>query len=83
MPLRYCPDCKTEHLNAPCGLTYVQRLRSAQIHGSVTPTKDKQNYYEDEALKDVFGADRNERRQDMADATNGRGYTTVSDLDEL
>ena len=81
--IRHCEGCKGEHVGPRCpeGTSYIQRLRSAQIHGSVTPSKEKKNYYEDEGLKDIFGGDRKERREDMLDATDGRGYTTIQDLD--
>lgn len=79
--LGFCRDCRSEHLRPGCGMTFVQRLRTTQIHGSVTPTREKRDNWDDEGLKDIFGLDRNERREQMAEATKGRGYTTVKDLD--
>jgi hypothetical protein len=79
--LAYCDDCHSSHLGAPCGMSFVERLRTTQIHGSATPSKDKKDYWDDNGLKEIFGLDRNERRAQMADATGGRGYTTISDLD--
>lgn len=79
--LALCEDCGSEHLHAPCGMTFAQRLRTTQIHGSCTPTRDRVDYFDDTGLKEIFGLDRHERRAQMADATQGRGYTTVADLD--
>jgi hypothetical protein len=83
MSLSHCPDCGSTHLAAPCGMSFVQRLRTTQIHGSVTPTKDKKDYWPDDGLKEIFGMDRNERRADMADATQGRGYTTIDEVEPV
>lgn len=77
-----CADCGSEHLRPGCGLTFAQRLRTTQIHGSATPTRAKQNYYCDEGLTEIFGADRKEREAQMADATQGRGFTTTEDLNQ-
>lgn len=82
LTLGLCADCGSEHLRPGCGMTFAQRLRTTQIHGSATPTRNRDNYWDDEGLKEIFGADRKEREQQMADATQGRGYTTTKDLNE-
>lgn len=61
-------------------MTFAQRLRTTQIHGSATPSRERQNYYDDTGLTEIFGADRKTRIEQMDHATEGRGYTTVDDL---
>ena len=38
------------------------------------PTKDKTNYFDDEVLKDVWGLDKNERKEQLMEDTGGHGF---------
>lgn len=78
--VRYCDDCKSEHLGPPCGLSFAQRLRSVQLHGSATPSREKKNYFSDEGLKDIFGKDRKEREEELLDETGGRRFVEEPDI---
>jgi hypothetical protein len=62
-------------------MTFMERMKTTVIHGSVLASRTKVDMWDDEGLTEIFGMDRNERRADMADATQGRGYTTINDLD--
>lgn len=73
MPPRYCPDCKSEHLNAPCGLAYAQRLRSHQTAVGWM-SRDKKDWFDDQPLKDVWGLDKHERKEQLMEETGGHGF---------
>lgn len=75
--LKHCPDCESEHIGlVPCGRTFRGRLRSVKLDSSITPTRTKRAYYDDEPLKETFGYDRKERRELYADDTKGKGAIT-------
>lgn len=73
--LRFCDSCGTEHIGVvPCGMTFRERLCTTRLDGSVTETRNKRNYYEDESYKELFGGyDRKERREKLMDDTHGYG----------
>lgn len=52
------------------GLSFAQRLRSVRLDTSVTPSRTAVNYFDAEAVHNVFGDDAKER---MDDDTEGRG----------
>lgn len=79
--LRDCPDCKTSHIGkVPCGLSYRDRLRSTRLDSSATPSRDRRNYYDSEAISGIFGADAHER---MLEETEGVGYVTPEEFAAL
>lgn len=71
LPLTECPDCSDVHLGRCGGLSFVERLRTTQIHGDALPTKTKRKYWDQSALDDQFGDDAAER---VLDQTEGRGF---------
>lgn len=74
--IRHCDGCGGEHLGLRCepGTKYVDRLRSTQLDGSVTPTQNKRNYYSDDGLTEVFGLNAKERKEQMMEQTGGHGF---------
>lgn len=74
--VRLCDGCGGEHLGLRCppGTKYKDRLRTTSLDGSVTESRSKANYYEDESYKELFGGyDRKERREKLLDDTHGYG----------
>lgn len=80
--LRYCEDCGSEHMNAPCGMKYVDRLRSVRLDSSVTETRTKHNYFDDDALTGTFGKTAAERHEEMMEETQGVGVATTEEINE-
>ena len=74
--VRACDSCGSEHLGPDCGLTYAQRLRSVRLDGSVTESRSKARYWDEEPLGDLFqdGLTGKERSELVMDETNGVGY---------
>lgn len=52
------------------GLSFAQRLRTVRLDASVTETRTRRSYYDQEAVSAVFGEDSKER---MDDETKGLG----------
>lgn len=74
--VRHCDGCGGDHLGLRCeaGTRYKDRLKTTSLDGSVTATRTKRSYYEDESYKDLFGGyDRKERREKLLDDTHGYG----------
>lgn len=65
-----CSDCETTHMGLPCGMRFIDRLRTVRLDTSVTPSRTLRNYYDKGPVAEVFGADSRER---MYDATEGKG----------
>jgi hypothetical protein len=68
-----CQSCGSFHLGVkPCGLTWLQRMKSVTIHPAATPTKmaGSKTYYDPEPIREVFGDDAQER---VLDDTDGFG----------
>ena len=77
--LAHCDDCGSEHLApVPCGMTFIQRLRSVNLDGSVTETREKRRYWSSEGMNEMFGNTEAERREELMEDTKGIGY--VDDL---
>ena len=78
--LAYCGDCKSEHIAPnPCGLTWLQRMRSTRLDTQWMPNppdSKRRNYYDDETMKQMFGTDRKERREQYLEETKGQGAIT-------
>lgn len=76
--LAYCEDCKSEHLAPnPCGLTWLQRLRTSRLDTRWMPNPPtRRNYYDDQPLQETFGQDRKERREQYLEETKGKGAIT-------
>lgn len=70
------PDCGTAHLGRCGGLSFAERLRSVRLDPSSLPTRTLRNYYDAEAVAQVFGNDSEER---MAEDTEGLGYVRRRD----
>lgn len=71
---RHCGDCDSEHIGVvPCGMTWLQRMRSTQTDVAVNESRSRVQYWDDEGLKEVFGQTKAERREQMLDETEGRG----------
>lgn len=72
--LRACSDCGSSHMGrVPCGLSYMQRLGSTQ-RTIGWMDRDKTNWFDDEPLKEVWGLDKNERKEDLMEQTGGHGF---------
>jgi hypothetical protein len=73
--LAHCPDCNSEHIAPnPCGLTWLQRMRTSRLDTRWMPNPPKRRlYYDDEAMKETFGQDRKERREQYLEETKGGG----------
>jgi hypothetical protein len=72
---RYCPDCGSSHLQAPCGMTFRERLRTVSIDPRATPVKTEMRsqggrYYDSDAVSRVFGED---SREELLEHTDGLG----------
>jgi hypothetical protein len=71
--LRPCPNCGEQHL--PCGgLSFADRIRTAQISEALRPTATRRSYYDDDALTEQFGENRKERKARLERETEGMGY---------
>ncbi len=80
--MQSCPDCGSEHLNAPCGMTWAQRVRTFRPATDWMPAKADSRqrgmtrpYFDSDPVNEVFGADSKER---MLDETHGLGYAKPS-----
>lgn len=89
--LRHCPDCGSEHLAAPCGMTFAERMRSVRTATEWMPakqddrrrgsTKGGKDYFDDEALKPMFGGDSAaDRYEQLMDETQGVGVADQEDI---
>jgi hypothetical protein len=79
--VRYCTSCKTEHIGkVPCGLTWKQRMGTVDLDWASLETRDKKNYFDQEALDDSFGPDAQEV---MMDETDGMGYRTAEQVAKM
>lgn len=79
-----CTDCHTTHMGfSNCGLTYVQRLRSAQLHPDATPSREKKKYWDQQALNDQFGEDARERSLSLTEGRGFNGPTNPQDVAKL
>lgn len=77
---KFCPDCKSEHIGeVPCGMSWLERVRSTQVDGQVNDSRTKKKYWDQEAVSASFGED---ARDKVMEDTQGRGYDGVS-MDEL
>lgn len=42
---RYCPDCDSKHIGlVPCGMSWLQRLRSTGVSADALPTRTPKRY---------------------------------------
>lgn len=64
-------------------MSFVAKLKTVQIHGSVLETRSKQNYFDDDSLTQIFGEDRKERKERSLDETRGIGPVTSEEFDRL
>jgi hypothetical protein len=70
MSPRRCSSCGSEHYGrVPCGLTFIQRMRSVRVDQSNLEAP-RGAYYDEDAVREQFGAD---ARDKMLDATDGMG----------
>lgn len=67
---RKCPDCGSEHLGPACGMSFRQRLMSVNVDRAGFDTSEKHNYFDGEAVDEMFGAD---SREQMMEETKGIG----------
>jgi hypothetical protein len=69
---RPCEGCGGSHIGprCPAGTRWIDRLRSVQLDGKAMETRAKRNYFDQEAVDNVFGDGAEER---MNDQTHGRG----------
>lgn len=73
--VRPCEDCGSSHIGVvPCGMTYLERMRSTSLDGSVTESRTKTKYWDDGPLQNVWGLNAKEREEQMMDDTHGLGY---------
>lgn len=81
---RPCESCGSEHIGQiPCGMTWLERMKTTRLDHSWMPNPpNRRNYYDDEPLKEVFGADSKERHEQMMDETAGFGPVTRESSDE-
>lgn len=74
---RYCSSCLSSHIGSvPCGMTWLQRIKSQRVDPGVEETKTKRKYWNPESVDTLFqdGLNPNERRELMMEETNGVGY---------
>ena len=78
--LGFCADCKSEHINPGCGLTWLQRMRSSRLDTQWfpnPPASKRRNFYDDDAVSATFGGlDRKERKEQYLEETKGKGALT-------
>lgn len=77
-----CPDCGDTHLGRCGGLSYRQRLLSIRLDISLIESRTKQNYYDEEAVTNLFGKNRQERIEEMNEDTKGRGPLTREQMEK-
>lgn len=65
-----CTDCGHEHMNAPCGMTFAERIRTVQVDRASMETAELRNYYDRESITNMFGHDAKDR---YYEETDGRG----------
>jgi hypothetical protein len=74
MPFEVCSSCGSEHLPpVPCGLSFIERLRSTQVHGSVLASRTEHSRYDHEAIDMEFGKTAKERKAEFYEDTRGLG----------
>lgn len=74
MPVQSCQSCGSEHLPpVPCGMTFVERLRSVQVHGSVLESRSASRRFDTESVDDQFGGTAKERKDEFYADTRGLG----------
>jgi hypothetical protein len=78
--IEVCPDCGDQHMGRCGGLSFAARLRSVRLDLSVTESRTLRNYYDHEALDDMFGEDEGTRRERYADETKGMGAVKRKDI---
>jgi hypothetical protein len=77
---RHCVDCGVAHYGeVPCGMTYLERLRSVRVDG-VMVTRTKREYYDSGPVDEVFGEDSRDR---YWSETGGRGAIKRDDQGRL
>lgn len=74
--MRICSSCGSEHMGlVPCGMTFMQRMRTVQVDYAAMETRDLKNYYDAAAVETSFpGA-----TEKMYDDTDGIGYVNQAD----
>ena len=75
-----CPDCGDQHMGRCGGLSFAARLRSVRLDSTVTETRSKRNYHDEEALTNLFGKDASERKEQYMEETQGRGALYRRDM---
>ena len=78
-----CPDCGDQHLGRCGGVSFIERIRSLELDRSVTESRTPRNYYDHEALDDLFGEDEGTRRDRYMDETKGLGAVKREDIAKL
>jgi hypothetical protein len=90
--LAHCVSCGSTHLPpVPCGLTFAERMRSHRYATEWMPAKmdsrerDAQQpkgkgYYDEEAIKSVFGQTGKDNYEEMMDDTQGVGIADAEDI---
>lgn len=73
--MTYCDDCKSEHLGAPCGMSWIDRMRTVQIDKAALETAEKHSYYDSEPVNELFGED---SQLQMEEETRGLGYARTA-----
>lgn len=70
--MQSCISCGSEHMGrVPCGLSFMQRMRSVKVDWAAMETRDMKNYYDSAAVEAQFpGA-----KEKMLDDSDGIGYT--------
>jgi len=54
----------------PCGMTFAERLRSVRLDKAKMDTAELHNYYDTQAIRDMFGDDAKDR---YYEETDGKG----------
>ena len=64
--------CGSTHMGRPCppGMTFRDRMRTVRLDASVTESRTRRNYYDREAVREVFGPD---SREQLLEETRGLG----------
>lgn len=82
-PLTECPDCARVHIGRCGGLSFAARLSTTYVHPDATPTREKHNYWDQQALDDQFGEDATERSLELSEGRGFNGPTNPQDVAKL
>lgn len=81
---RDCSDCGSSHIGqVPCGMTWIQRMKSTRLDTGWMPNAPRKNYYDRQSVDEMFGGTTEaERKEELMDDTEGLGVVSSRDVEK-